>query len=576
MDTAKPNMLFVEDDRVDQMAFKRFARKEALPYAYRIAGSVAEARRILETERFDVAVVDYLLGDGVAFDLFKDLHDTPIVVVTGIGNEEIAVTAMKAGAYDYLIKDAAGNYLKTLPMTVANAIKRKQAEEELIQYKEHLEQLVASRTAELKREIDERKRAEQELLEIQKDLEKRVEERTAELSHTNAELARASRLKDEFLANMSHELRTPLNVILGMAEALQEHVYGQLNAQQVRSLHMIQESGHHLLTLINDVLDLSKIGAGKLKLDIGPVSIETVCQTAVRLTRQMAQKKNITVSTHFDPEVTMLSADGRRLKQIFVNLLSNAVKFTPEGGEMGLTVAGNKDRDAVHVTVWDTGIGIAREDMARLFQPFTQLDASLTRKYEGTGLGLSLVYRMVEMHGGSIAVESEVGQGSRFTVSLPWHPPESTDSQNEPSSSQMTTATRQQNTALTDLAPIILLAEDNEATINALGGYLIAKGYRLSVARNGWEAFAFTKEYQPDLILMDIQMPDLDGLEAIRYIRNDAVSSSIPIIALTALAMPGDREKCLDAGANEYLSKPVSLRHLSTLISQLLEGAGRS
>jgi CheY-like chemotaxis protein/anti-sigma regulatory factor (Ser/Thr protein kinase) len=270
--------------------------------------------------------------------------------------------------------------------------------------------------------------------------------------------------------------------------------------------------------------------------------------------------------------VTALHTDARRLKQILVNLLSNAVKFTPDGGKVGLEVTGDAAQQAVHLTVWDTGIGIANDDLARLFQPFVQLDSRLARQYSGTGLGLALVYRMVEMHGGSVTVASEPGAGSRFTVSLPWR---STDGAVEPDRSaptqELTTgdrAAQEQASALANSA--ILLAEDNEASIATISDYLGLRGYQVMVARNGAEAVARASELQPALILMDIQMPGMDGIEATRRIRAQGSLMSIPIIALTALAMPGDRERCLEAGADDYLSKPVSLKGLAAAIETLL------
>ena len=564
-------ILFVEDDKIDQMAFERFAEKERFPYQYVLAGSVRETRELQAADQFHAVVTDYSLGDGIALDLFELFQNIPVIVVTGIGNEEIAVTAMKAGAYDYLIKDAEGNYLKTLAVTVENAIRRKEAESELTRYRAHLEELVDVRTTELKREIEERKRAEAAVQKARDSLEIRVKERTAELSRVNAELARAAKLKDEFLANMSHELRTPLNVILGMAEAMQEEVYGPLNDRQMKSLRTVEESGRHLLTLINDVLDLSKIGAGKFSLEIAPVYVESVCQAALRMIKQIAHKKHLKVVSRFDQSVTTLHADERRLKQVLVNLLDNAVKFTPEGGQVGLEVSGDEALRTIRMTVWDTGIGIAQDDMERLFQPFVQLDASLSRRYEGTGLGLSLVFRMIEMHGGSISVESDVNAGSRFTVLLPWE--ESTPAEffmKQAMCEMPSPPLSPANSTLSRRSAMILIAEDNEATINTLSEYFTRKQYRITVARNGFEAFSQTKEARPDLILMDIQMPEMNGLEAIRHIRSDKQSRTTPIIALTALAMPGDREKCLAAGANAYMSKPVSLRNLSEIIKTLL------
>jgi signal transduction histidine kinase/ActR/RegA family two-component response regulator len=410
-----------------------------------------------------------------------------------------------------------------------------------------------------RREIEERQRAEAALQAERALLADRVMERTADLSAANAELARAGRLKDEFLASMSHELRTPLNAVLGIAEALQEGVYGPLNENQGHSLRSIEESGRHLLNLINDILDLSKIEAGKLVLERTVVSVQEVCQASLRFVWQEAHKKQLQVATEIDPSVMAVWADERRLKQILVNLLSNAVKFTAVGGHIGLEVQGNPAQKTVHFVVWDEGIGIAPENIKNLFRPFVQLDSRLSREYSGTGLGLSLVYRMTELHGGSVALTSEVGQGSRFTVSLPWDPEDSFGRK-----ATMATLT----TAVPHAAAgkVILLAEDNEIFIETVGDYLTAKGYRLMVARNGREAIEQAVVMLPDLILMDIQMPEMDGLQAMTRLRAETATAVTPIVALTALAMPGDQERCLAAGANAYLSKPLSLKQLIEVI----------
>ena len=399
-------------------------------------------------------------------------------------------------------------------------------------------------------------------------LARRVEERTAELNIANAGLRQAARAKDEFLASMSHELRTPLNAILGLSEALQEQVFGSLNEKQLRYLRTIEESGQHLLALINDILDLSKVEAGKVELQIGPVVVGSVCQASLQFIKQTALKKQIKISSTLDSQVMTLQADERRLKQILVNLLGNAVKFTPEGGSVGLDVLGDVEGQRVHFVVWDTGIGIAPENIGRLFQPFVQLDSSLSRQYSGTGLGLSLVKRLVELHEGSVSVESQMGQGSRFTVSLPWREAER----------QRDKETRRQvervTGSLVSSSPshLVLLAEDDETTLTAVSDYLSAKGCRVIVARNGHEVIQRTKEDKPDAIVMDVQMPGMDGLEAIRYIRADPTPgvATIPIIALTAMAMSGDRERCIEAGANDYVSKPVSLKELVEAIEAQL------
>jgi signal transduction histidine kinase/CheY-like chemotaxis protein len=515
------------------------------------------------------------------------------------------------------------------------------------------------------------------------------------LETANVELAHAARHKDEFLASMSHELRTPLNPILGMSETLQEGVLGAVNNEQTDALRHIEESGRHLLALINDILDLSKVEAGKLDLHIEEVEVVVVAQASLRLINELARQKKLHIVSSIDSTVGMLQADIRRLKQMLVNLLSNAVKFTPEGGTVGLDVVGDAAAQRVHFTVWDTGIGITDNDLPRLFQPFVQLDSRLSRQYTGTGLGLALVQRLAEKHGGSVAVESMLGQGSRFTITLPWTAtvalaePAITVAQTTPAAVERapmlrslviedspTTATqlarylrelgtevrvhpcgvgaleatldmrpdvilldiqlpdrsgwdvlvqlkadprvraipvvvvsvvddrpqgmalgaagylvkpiarRQLQDALATIqagstsqpepaaligvpdqppappAPVILVAEDEEHNLYTLSTYLAAKGYQVVVARNGAEALARAHEAKPALILMDIQMPDMDGLEAIRRLRATPTLAAIPIIALTALAMVGDRERCLAAGANDYLSKPVRLQEL--------------
>jgi signal transduction histidine kinase/CheY-like chemotaxis protein len=248
-------------------------------------------------------------------------------------------------------------------------------------------------------------------------LVERVAERTRELERANRELTRAARLKDEFLANMSHELRTPLTAVLGLAEALRDRVYGELNEKQIRALETIERSGAHLLALINDILDISRIEAGKLELEILPVSPAGVCEAGLRMVRGAAEKKRVTLVSRLEADPGAFPADERRLRQILVNLLSNAVKFTPEGGMVTLTVAGDSER--IRFSIRDTGIGIAPEDMERIFEPFTQLDGGFSRFQEGTGLGLALVRRLIHLHGGDLSVESEPGEGSVFTVALP-------------------------------------------------------------------------------------------------------------------------------------------------------------
>jgi CheY-like chemotaxis protein/anti-sigma regulatory factor (Ser/Thr protein kinase) len=336
--------------------------------------------------------------------------------------------------------------------------------------------------------------------------------------------------------------------------------------------------------MVNDILDVAKIEAGKLQLAPGPVAVSSLCESSLRMIKQSAHKKHITVALHQDDQVETIWADGRRLKQILVNLLSNAVKFTPAGGQIGLEVKGDTRGKMVHLTVWDTGIGISPEDLERLFQPFVQLDSSLARHHTGAGLGLSLVRRLTALHSGQVTVESEPDQGSRFTVSLPWKtkddyasalPAPSAQAPPHPEAS-LPPMPSSRSTPEAQSQAVILLAEDNQENIDTISEYLTFKGYQIIVARNGFEALALAQKSRPDLILMDIQMPEMDGLETIRRIRADTELAAVPIIALTALAMSGDQRRCLDAGANHYLSKPVRLARLTDVIAaQLRQSADR-
>ena len=386
-----------------------------------------------------------------------------------------------------------------------------------------------------------------------------------QLQETNDALLRATQLKDQFLANMSHELRTPLNAILGLTEGLLEQVQGPLNEKQTKALKIVKRSGSHLLELINDILDLSKIESGKVELNCAETDVAGLCESALVFIKQQAYKKGIQVETNIAPHLPCLSVDERRIRQVLINLLNNAVKFTPEGGEVTLEVSDPESGQSyLRLAVIDTGIGIETEKIKELFQPFTQVDSDLNRKYQGTGLGLSLVKRIVELHGGTVGVSSKVGVGSCFTVDLPIATgvisPDKLGSESEGES----------KVSRKESSPLILLAEDNEANLMTIRNYLEAKGYRLVTATKGDEAVELAQSQCPDLILMDVQLPMMDGIEAIQEIRGISELAAVPIIALTALAMEGDRDRCLEAGANEYLSKPVKLKQLVTAIEELL------
>jgi signal transduction histidine kinase/CheY-like chemotaxis protein len=391
-------------------------------------------------------------------------------------------------------------------------------------------------------------------------LEQLVHNRTTELSQANTELSRVMRSKDDFLSAMSHELRTPLNAVLGLSESLAEGVYGDMNAKQIQSINTIAESGHHLLSLINDLLDLAKIGAGKMELELNNANVEDVCQASLRFVMEQAQTKKIKLTLAMDNKSVILTADERRLKQILVNLLSNAVKFTPNSGSVTLETKCDVESESLVFSVRDTGIGIATEDLKRLFNPFTQLDSKLSRLYSGTGLGLTLVLKLVELHGGSVEVESDIGKGSCFSVRIPCKGLENAIRGGDRGA--VTISESSPIETLPSNTPLILVADDNEINLRTVTDYLRANKLRVIQARDGLEAVKMVREHAPSLVLMDIQMPLMDGLDAIANLRADDKHAAMPIIALTSRAMVGDRERCIAAGANDYLSKPVNMKQL--------------
>ncbi|WP_139558897.1 ATP-binding response regulator [Methylotetracoccus oryzae] len=380
----------------------------------------------------------------------------------------------------------------------------------------------------------------------------------------NAALAEADRMKDEFLATMSHELRTPLTGVLSLAEALQEEAYGPLNMEQQEKLGIIESSGRHLLRLINDILDLAKIRSGTADVVREDFLLREAYRPALATIQRLALERGLDITVPEDAQI-WVHGDPLRLKQILLNLLGNAIKFTPGGGRIGLEVRQEAGAREVQCTVWDTGVGIATEDLAKLFQPFVQLDSRLARCHGGAGLGLCLAQRLAELQGGRITVSSRPGVGSRFTVHLPL--------------ARVTVAEpgeRLPEPAANPAPPgrgKVLLVDDDEINRDIYREYLELKGFAPVLAEDGQQALALALTERPDVIVMDVQMPVMDGLEATRRLRaaDDPRLAETPVIALSALAMPGDRQRCIEAGCDVYLSKPVRLDELVRTLTVQLE-----
>ncbi|MBU7584922.1 MAG: PAS domain S-box protein [Nostoc sp. TH1S01] len=407
--------------------------------------------------------------------------------------------------------------------------------------------------------------------------ETQLQQTNEQLIKSNAELTRATRLKDEFLANMSHELRTPLNAILGMSEALQEGIFGILNEKQKHSLQTIESSGSHLLELINDILDLSKIEAGQLNLNYTQIAINELCQSSLVFIKHQAFQKNIHVEMKIQPQLPKLLIDERRICQALINLLNNAVKFTPKGGRITLEATHQSlaspaqitsATDFIRIAVIDTGIGIAEENLQKLFQPFVQIDSALNRQYAGTGLGLTLVKRLVEMHGGYIEVTSKLDVGSCFSIYLPCE--NISKLPLEPIHPVLPELNLSGNRTI-QRSNLILLIENNKAIIFTISSYLEKQGYQIILATNEPEILAALKTQITDLILIDTQMPNLDALDFIKQLRLNQDFANLPVIVLSASSLSGEREKFLAVGANEHITKPLKLQQLAANIQQILE-----
>jgi signal transduction histidine kinase/ActR/RegA family two-component response regulator len=402
-----------------------------------------------------------------------------------------------------------------------------------------------------------------------------LHQHSQQLISCNAKLQRTNQLKNQFLANTSHEIRTPLSSIIGFSQLLLTQGYEPTKEHQQEYIKIILSSGKHLLTLINDILDLSKIEANQLQVEWENIDVPEICRNVLALVKEKAANKGLQLRLELHPDVTTLMADPLRLKQMLLNLLFNALKFTTTGS-VGLEVV--PEGEFVHFTVWDTGIGISPENQSRLFQPYFQIANSVVNRHEGTGLGLMVTRKLAQIHGGRLELQSEVDQGSRFTIILPVQPLDKS-AHNQPDVEVISVVgggedeepEEEARIIPLDYAVDILLVENDLPNAELIQIYLGRLGYQVTWAKNAAEMWSALTWLKPMVILMDVHLPDANGLRLAQQLREQAEYQMIPVIIQTAMAMKGDRETCLAAGVNDYISKPLDLSLLAALIAKYIK-----
>lgn len=547
MSTQKLYSILIVDDNPNNLFTLRALLETSLNAEVIEAQSGFDALERVSESPIDLILLDIQMPDLNGFDVARLIRNRPkfanipIIFLTAVyKSEDFKQQGFESGAIDYLTK----------PIDDTILITRVKAYLRVIEAERESNRRLSALNARLQAEIDARKRAE------------------AVLEDLNRQLQDASRHKTDYLSSMSHELRTPLNALIGYLSLAVNDLQREVAEEKLQNLTKANQTARVILQLINDVLDFAKIEAGKMDTLIEEVDLVEILEDVAITAEGLLLNKPVELKTEIDADLPSVQSDYTKIKQMLNNLLGNAIKFTTQGS---VTLRARLERNpasAVRIEVQDTGMGIPQEKLGSVFESFKQVDSSINKKFGGTGLGLTITKQFCDMLGIEIGVNSELGRGSTFWLRIPAE--EAAADQNAPAFLAEEAAVPALQPSPT-LSQSVLVVDDDEINLQVAGDILKMGGYGLYKALSAEEGLRIARKMRPDLILMDLAMPDMDGIEASHILKSDAETARIPIIACTAHVTQETRDRAFQAGCDAFVSRPIEPKKLLMQIAKILE-----